>query len=89
MEITTEIDQLNGIREHKVGGLIDIEKLKVFLKGLYDTPDFDPNMNVIWDLGEADFSAVLSSDVRAVMELVGKYWGVGGESKAALVPHFM
>ena len=40
---------------------------------------------MVWDLGEADFSAVSSSDVRAVKELVGKYWGVGGQSKAALV----
>ncbi|NOQ97478.1 MAG: hypothetical protein GQ561_04865 [Calditrichae bacterium] len=85
MDISTHIDHKAGIRQHKVSGLIDIEKLKIFLKGLYTTPDLEPNMDVVWDLGEADFSAVSSSDVRAVKELVVKYWGVGGKSKAALV----
>ena len=85
MEISIYIDPRADVREHKVSGLIDIQQLKDFLKKLYETPDFNPNMSVIWDLGEADFSAVSSSDVRSVMDLVGKYWGVGGKSKAALV----
>jgi hypothetical protein len=85
MEINIYIDPRADIREHKVSGVIDIQALKDFLKKLYDTPEFNPNMNVIWDLGEADFSEVSSSDVRSVMDLVGKYWGVGGKSKAALV----
>jgi hypothetical protein len=85
MEISIYIDPKAGIRENKVKGQIDIEKLIEFLKELYEKPEFDTNMNVIWDLGEADFSAVASSDVRTVMELVGKKWGVEGKSKAALV----
>ena len=85
MNISIHIDHKAGIRQHKVTGPIDIEELKIFLKRLYAHPDFDPIMNAIWDLEEADFSEVSSSDVRSVIDVVRKYWGTEGKSKAALV----
>ena len=85
MEISTEINKKNNIRRHIVRGVIDISELTESLKEIYNSPDFDSELNVFWDLQQADFSSISSEDVRSFMEYVVKLWGTGGKSRAALV----
>jgi hypothetical protein len=85
MQISTVIDEEKNIRSQVVRGAIDVSELAEYLKGLYAATDSYSEMNVFWDLQEADFSAVSGDDVRTFMAYVGKIRGQGGESRAALV----
>jgi len=85
MDISAEIDKQKNIRWHVVRGRIDVRELAEYLKGIYASSDSNSEMNVFWDLQKADFSSVSSDDVRTFMAYVGKIWGKGGKSKAALV----
>lgn len=83
MEISTQIK--NKTRWHIVKGAINIEELTRHLKELYNSSNFDPDMNVFWDLREADFRSVSPENVHYFTNFVGQNWGKGGKSKAALV----
>ena len=85
MDISTEINKKKNMRWHIVKGAIDLRELTDYLKEIYNSPDFDSEMNVFWDLQEADFSCVASEDIRSFRDYVYKQWGVGGKSKAALI----
>ena len=85
MKVSTEINKKKNIRSHIVRGVIDISELTEYLKEIYNSSDFDPEMNVFWDLQEADFSCISTEHVTSFMEYVSKQWGAGGKSKAALV----
>ena len=85
MEISTEINKEKNIRYHIVSGAIDVNELIKYLKGIYDASDFNSEMSVFWNLQKADSSAVSSKDVDILSEYVGRQWGKGGKSKAALV----
>ena len=85
MEISTEINKKKNIRSHIVIGVIDISELTEYLKEIYNSSDFDLEMNVFWDLQEADFSCISTENVSSFMGYVSKQWGTGGKSKAALV----
>ncbi len=85
MEISTLIDKERNVRSHKVKGLISVRDLKEKLLAFYMSPDYDPDMNALWDLREADFSSVTSAEVESLMEMVKEHWGQGGKSKAALI----
>ena len=73
------------VRWHSVKGVIDIAKLSEYLQKIYSSPDFDSNMNVFWDLFEADFSNVNAEDIFHFKDYVGAHWGKDGKSKAALI----
>ena len=85
MEISTEINKEKNIRWHIVRGVIDISELTEYLKEIYNSSDFDPELNFFWDLQEADFSCISTENVTSFMGYVSKQWGAGGKSKAALV----
>ena len=70
---------------HIITGLIAAADLIGFFETLYRTPDFDLGMRALWDLREADFSALLPSDIRSIMDCVGKRWGKDGSGRAAIV----
>jgi hypothetical protein len=83
MEISTKTE--NNIRWHTVVGVIDIAELSEYLQKIYTSPGFDSNMNVFWNLYDADFSNVNAEDIFHFKDFVGKNWGKEGHSKAALV----
>ena len=83
MEINTEIKE--NIRWHTVKGVIDIAKLTDYLKQIYNSSNFDSNMDTFWNLLEADFSSVMSKDVQELSRFVREYWGKEGKSKSALI----
>lgn len=85
MEITTEINKEKNIRRHIVKGTIDRSEFIQSLKEIYNSSDFDPKMNALWDLQEADFSDVFSEDITAFIDSFDRKWGCGEEIKIALV----
>jgi hypothetical protein len=85
MHISTHIDTEKQIRTHNVHGMLNVNELTRQLREIYSSPEYDPDMNVIWDLRKADFSAIEASEVTSFMEFVSKHWGQGGKSKGALV----
>ncbi len=85
MEFTTHIDKEANLRINTVIGSITKERLFEKLNEIYLVPDFDPDMNVLWDLREADLSSFQSPDLQHLRDFVKNHWGTGGKSKAALV----
>jgi len=85
MTITTHIDKEANLRHHKVTGPLTKDELIEKLKEVYSEPDFDPDMNTLWDLREADLSSFFSPDIQEVRDFVSEHWGTGGKSRSALV----
>jgi len=85
MNITTDINKKDNLRIHKVTGKIGFDKLMDELKEIYSKPDFNPEMNNLWDLRDADVSSFPSEQVQHIQSLVSQYWGKGGESRSALI----
>ena len=85
MGITTQIDGERNLRIHKVTGALTFDELIGTLKEVYSEPDFDPDMNSLWDVREADLSSFETPDIHNLRNFVGKHWGTGGRSKAAIV----
>jgi hypothetical protein len=85
MAITTRIDKESNLRLHTVKGTLTLKELLEKLKEVYSEPDYRPEMDVIWDLREADLSPFSTSDIRKVGDYVSGHWGAESGSKAALV----
>lgn len=85
MEISTSIDRKNNLRFQVVTGLINVPELIQQLSRLYTSPDYERDMNVLWDLSTADFSEVTTEQIQALMEMVKNFWGKEEGGKAALV----
>ncbi|MBU8920772.1 MAG: STAS/SEC14 domain-containing protein [Bacteroidales bacterium] len=85
MGISTEIDRESGLRIHVVTGRLTMEDLIGSLEKVYSRPDYDPAMNVLWDLRDADFSAFVSPQIQQVRDFVTSNWGTEGTSHAAMV----
>jgi len=85
MEIRSTIMKDKNLRTHTVSGVLAVDQLLKHLRGIYASPDFQSDMDVLWDLRDADFSAISSADVESVRDLVKDHWGLSGKSKAALI----
>ena len=83
--ITTQIGVERNLRIHCVTGALTFDELIGSLKNLYSDPDFDPGMNSLWDLREADVSSFETPDIQNLRNYVGKHWGTEGKSKSAIV----
>ena len=83
--ITTQIDRERNLRIHCVTGALTFDELVNTLKEIYSAPDFDPDMNSLWDLREADVSTFETPDIQNLKNFVGKHWGTKGKSKSAIV----
>ena len=84
MKIDTHIDRQRNLRTHRVDGLIHVGELETLLAQFYASPDFDPDMNALWDLRSADTSAVTGDEVRSLADRVRQHWE-SSRSRAALV----
>jgi hypothetical protein len=70
MEIKTNVDEVQNYREHKVFGAITKESLFSYLGELYSSSEFNPNMNILWDLRDADLSSFSLPEVVSVRNYV-------------------
>lgn len=85
MDISTKIDDERNLRLHSIEGCINLGQLKEILAEFYKSPNYDPEMNVLWDLRKADMSKVLSLEVSAFAEMVKQYRGEPNNKAALLV----
>lgn len=79
---------MNGakrIRTHKVNGVVNLQDFKDLLTAVYNSAQFDPNLHSLWDLRDADFSAVTPQEIRSLAELVRVNWAEKRQNKAAIV----
>ena len=85
MEITTKIDNKRGIRIHTVSGCLSKDELFSGLNEIYSRPDFQSNMNVLWDLRNADSKSVVMSDVVKTRDFVEQQWDENATIRIAFV----
>ena len=85
MELTTKIDKLKNLRIHEVKGVVTRDALLQKLAEIYSIPDLTKDINVLWDLREADLSNIHGRDVREIKEFVKTRWAPGGKSRAAFI----
>ncbi len=85
MGITTKIEKGSNLRMHVVTNNLTKSELISELNKLYSEPDFRSDMDVFWDLTNADLSSFSSEQINQVKDLVGNHWGQEGKSRAALV----
>lgn len=85
MDINVTIFPDKKLRVHKVKGLICVQELGEKLAEFYNSPEYDPLMNSLWDMTNADFSSVTQTEIRDFKEIVIKYWGHNAKTKAALL----
>lgn len=85
MPITTTIDKDAGIRTHYVKGILTFEELSDSLNQIYCSPEYDPELNVLWDLRAADVSSFTTKEIEQLASLVASQWGSRGKGRAALV----
>jgi hypothetical protein len=85
MNIVTVFDLERMVRTHQVTGIINLPAFRAILEGLYISKQFNPDMNALWDLRLADFSAVMPEDVRALMHVVVSNWSRSGNCHSAIL----
>ena len=85
MRIVTRIDRKANLRTHTVRGIIDVPELRKTLAAFYRSSGYEPGMNSLWDLRDADFSSVMPAEVQSVMDTVRGNWGKGERGRAALL----
>lgn len=81
----TRFDLENRVRIHELSGEVNLPEFHELLQKLYASPQFDPDLNALWDIRQADFSKVSPDDVRALMNVVATHWGKDGKCRAAIV----
>jgi hypothetical protein len=79
------IDSALGVRFHRVTGTLALDELVRHLQDLYANETYDPGMNVLWDIREADVSSFTREDVITLRDFVKDKWGAGDDGRAALV----
>lgn len=85
MHVETQMDTVKAIRTHRVNGLINLQDFRNMLTAVYHSAEFDPNMHSLWDVRQADFSAVTAQDIRSLADLVKANWVDKRQNKAAIV----
>ena len=79
------MDGVKGIRTHKITGVVNLKDFSNLLTAVYNSAEFEANLHSLWDVREADFSAVTPQDIRALAELVRVNWAEKRQNKAAIV----
>ena len=86
MNIKTEIDQKAKIRIHTLSGAFEFDMLYSALEDIYDDPEFDPELNSIWDFTRVAGLQLISPDqLNKVVAFIIKQRSQFGALKTALV----
>jgi hypothetical protein len=85
MPITVRVDKEAGIRFNEVSGDVTLDEILSVLRGLYEKPNFDPNLNVLWDMRDANVGAISFEEAKYISDFAGSHWGTSGRSRAAFV----
>jgi hypothetical protein len=86
MKIETTIDQTAKLRTHTLSGTFEFDALYSTLEDIYDDPEFDPELNSVWDLTEvAGIQLIEPDQLKRVVAFVAKERSIHGSIKTALV----
>jgi hypothetical protein len=86
MNIETTIDNKSKIRLHRLSGAFEFDALYSKLEDIYDDPEFDPELNSIWDLTKLAGLQLLEPDqLKELVAYVYKERSQYGAIKTALV----
>ena len=85
MELTTTFSAEYDLRVHTIRGELVLEELLETLRSLYESPEFRPEQNSLWDVREARLEGLSSDQVKQIGDLVSEHWGKQAAPKSALV----
>ena len=68
MTIKTSIDPKAGVATHRVTGEIDMEQIRQAWDKLLAHPDFDPAIDVLWDLSACSRATLNSRDIERIRD---------------------
>jgi hypothetical protein len=86
MNIETTIDNKSKIRIHRLSGAFEFDALYSSLEDIYDDPEFDPELNSVWDLTKLAGLQLLEPDqLKQLVAYVYKERSQYGAIKTALV----
>jgi hypothetical protein len=86
MNIETKIDHIAKIRIHTVSGDFDFDEIYHVVEEIYEDPDFDPELNSVWDLTNVFGLQLLEPDqLKKLVAFVAKERSLHGAIKTALV----
>jgi len=86
MNIETTIDNKSKIRIHTLSGAFEFDALYSTLEDIYDDPEFDPDLNSVWDLTKLAGLQLLEPDqLKQLVAFVYKERTRYGAIKTALV----
>jgi hypothetical protein len=86
MQFATSINSAQQMRCHALSGEFDMNRLLAELTGFYDSSEYDPEMNVLWDLRRLDGLADLATaELSRLVTLVSRRWVSRQPRRAALV----
>ena len=86
MEIQTEINHTENYRLHRGSGDFIFEELMAALENVYKDPEFNPELNSIWDLsGVRDIQLVQPKQIQKLVAFVSQQRSIHGRIKTAIV----
>jgi len=85
MNVVTVFDLEHRVRTHQVSGSISLPAFRGILQSLYTSKQFNPDLNALWDLRQADFSGIMPEDVRNLMHVVVSNWRRSGTCHSAIL----
>jgi len=86
MQFATSVNSAYQIRCHAISGEFSMDSLLSELSRFYDSPDYDPEMNVLWDLRRLNgLSGLATSELTRLVTLVSRRWISSQPRRAALV----
>lgn len=85
MDIKLNTDKYLNIRVHIVDGVVTSEKIFAYLCELYSSSNFDPRINILWDLRNADLNYFSLPEVVNLRDFVEKNLRPSKALKVALV----
>lgn len=85
VEVSTRINTENNLRIHTIVGYVSKDELLSKLLEIYARPDFNPNMNTLWDVRCADLKSVVMSDVVEAVDFVQEQWKIGKPIRVAFL----
>ena len=86
MKSTAIIYKEDKLRVHTLSGQFNYDKLFTELKSVYDDPNFDPDLNSVWDLSEvSEIEKVTPEQIQKIVSFVSWKRSKYGGMKTALV----
>ena len=86
MEIQTEINHKDNFRLHHGSGDFVFEELMEALHRVYEDPQFDANLNSVWDLsGVKGIQLVQPKQLQKLVAYVSQQRSVHGQMRTAIV----